>query len=175
MGTLEMVDFAKALGNPWHAIHVGVNPQKAETTQKKWQQYVGEGELVIVPSPYRHLLAPIREYVVSILQANPRVIVHIVMGHLAMDSVFTQVLHQNSSLILNLGLTGLERVVVTIVPVQIYHDDEGAAVNQNLMTSDSLKKARQDRSARSHADAARNLAAHQATIKAKADEQVEDS
>ena len=179
MGTLEMVDFAKALGNPWHAIHVGVNPQKSETTLKKWQQYVGEGELVIIPSPYRHLLAPIREYVVDLLQANPRVIVHIVMGHLAMDSVFTQVLHQNSSLILNLGLTGLERVVVTIVPVQIYHDDTGESVNQNMMTGDSLKKARQDRSARTQAThqatAREQLAAHQATIKEKADEQVEES
>jgi hypothetical protein len=102
------------------------------------------------------------------------------MGHLAMDSVFTQVLHQNSSLILNLGLTGLERVVVTIVPVQIYHDDTGETVNQNLMTGDSLKKARQDRSARDQATthqaaAARSLAAHQATIKEKADDQVEDS
>ena len=178
LGTLEMVDFAKALGNPWHAIHVGVNPQKSEVTQKKWDQYVSEGELVIIPSPYRHLLAPIRDYVVSILQANPRVIVHVVMGHLAMDSVFTQVLHQNSSLILNLGLTGLERVVVTIVPVQIYHDDTGESVNQNLMTGDSLKKARQDRSARTaahQATAREQLAAHQAAIKDKADEQVEES
>ena len=175
MGTLEMVDFAKALGNPWHAIHVGVNPERSETTQRKWDQFVKEGELVILPSPYRHLLAPIREYVVSLLHANPRVIVHIVMGHLAMDSVFTQVLHQNSSLILNLGLTGLERVVVTIVPVQIYHDDTGETVNQNMMTGDSLKKARQDRSARGQAAAREQLAAHQATIKEKADEQVEES
>ena len=175
MGTLEMVDFAKALGNPWHAIHVGVNPERSETTQRKWDQFVKEGELVILPSPYRHLLAPIREYVVSLLHANPRVIVHIVMGHLAMDSVFTQVLHQNSSLILNLGLTGLERVVVTIVPVQIYHDDTGETVNQNMMTGDSLKKARQDRSARGQAAAREQLAAHQATIKDKADEQVEES
>ena len=171
MGTLEMVDFAKALGSPWHAIHVGVNPERSETTQRKWDQYIGEGELKILPSPYRHLLAPIREYVVGLLQANPRVIVHIVMGHLAMDSVFTQVLHQNSSLILNLGLTGLERVVVTIVPVQIYHEDAGEAVNQNIMTSDSLKKARQDRSARGQAAAREQLAAQQATIKEKADEQ----
>ena len=180
MGTLEMVDFAKALDNPWHAVHVGVNPERSETTQRKWDQYIGEGELKILPSPYRHLLAPIREYVVGLLQANPRVIVHIVMGHLAMDSVFTQVLHQNSSLILNLGLTGLERVVVTIVPVQIYHDDTGETVNQNMMTGDSLRKARQDRSSRTQAvaaqaAAARALAAHQASIKDKADDQIEES
>ncbi len=166
MGTLEMVDFAKALGNPWHAIHIGVNPEKAETTKRKWEKYIGEGELIILPSPYRHLLAPIREYVVGLLQANPRGIVHIVMGHLAMDSVFTQVLHQNSSLILNLGLTGLERVVVTIVPVQIYHEDDGDddAVNKNVMTSDSLKKAR----------AAREHREHHPSIKEAADEQLKD-
>mgnify|MGYP007112906898 CR=1 FL=1 len=46
LGTLEMVDFAKALGNPWHAIHVGVNPQKSEVTQKKWDQYVSDGYVV---------------------------------------------------------------------------------------------------------------------------------
>ncbi|WP_374688860.1 APC family permease [Promineifilum sp.] len=158
MGTLEMVDFAKALGNPWHAIHVGVNPDRSETTQRKWQQYIGEGQLVILPSPYRHLLAPIREYVVGLLQANPRVIVHIVMGHLAMDSVLTQVLHQNSSLILNLGLTGLERVVVTIVPVQIYHDEQAEAVNQNMLTGESLRRARRGRSDK-------DQAARQATAK----------
>ncbi len=65
MGTLEMVDFAKALGNPWHAIHVGVNPEKSERTKQKWEQYIGDGELIILQSPYRHLLAPIREYVIQ--------------------------------------------------------------------------------------------------------------
>ena len=169
MGTLEMVDFAKALGNPWRAVHVGVNPEKSETTKRKWEKYIGEGELLILPSPYRHLLAPIREYVIGLLQANPRRIVHIVMGHLAMDSVFTQVLHQNSSLILNLGLTGLERVVVTIVPVQIYHDDPSGAVNLNVMTSDSLKKARQVREHRAVSDQ------RAAALKKAADEQSEDS
>jgi len=168
MGTLEMVDFAKALGSPWRAVHVGVNPEKSEITKRKWEKYIGEGELLILPSPYRHLLAPIREYVVGLLQANPRGIVHIVMGHLAMDSVFTQVLHQNSSLILNLGLTGLERVVVTIVPVQIYHDDAGEAVNQNVMTSDSLRKARHEREQRSHTE-------HHKSIRQAADEQSEES
>ena len=103
MGTLQMVNFAKSLGSPWRAIHVGVNPEKSQRTQDKWDQYVGDDRLVIIPSPYRHLMAPIREYVMNLLRENPTAIVHIVMGHLAMDSVFTQALHQNSSLILNLG------------------------------------------------------------------------
>ena len=143
MGTMQMVNFAKSMGNPWHAVHVGVNQEKVAAAQTKWQKYIGEGELVIIPSPYRHLVAPIREYVIELLETNPDAIVHIVMGHLAMDSVLTQVLHQNSSLILNLGLTGLERVVITIVPLQVRQN--GGAVNRNLMTSDDLKRAREQR------------------------------
>jgi amino acid transporter len=143
MGTMQMVNFAKSMGNPWHAVHVGVNQEKVIAAQTKWQKYIGEGELVIIPSPYRHLVAPIREYVIDLLEQNPGAIVHIVMGHLAMDSVLTQVLHQNSSLILNLGLTGLERVVITIVPLQVRQN--GGAVNRNLMTGDDLKRAREQR------------------------------
>ena len=143
MGTMQMVNFAKSMGNPWHAVHVGVNQEKTAAAQAKWQKYIGEGELVVIPSPYRHLVAPIREYVIGLLEANPGAIVHIVMGHLAMDSVFTPVLHQNSSLILNLGLTGLERVVITIVPLQVRQNR--GAVNHNMMTGDDPKRAREQR------------------------------
>ena len=142
-GTMQMVKFAKSMGNPWHAVHVGVNQERTQATQAKWAKYIGEGELVIIESPYRHLVAPIREYVIGLLKDNPDTIVHIVMGHLSMDSLFTQALHQNSSLILNMGLTGLERVVVTIVPLQVRQN--GGEVNRNLLTGDDLKKAREER------------------------------
>ena len=144
MGTRQMVRFAKSMGNPWHAVHIGVNQEKTRATQAKWDRYIGEGELVIIDSPYRHLVAPIREYVIGLLKDNPGAIVHIVMGHLAMDSLLTQVLHQNSSLILNMGLTGLERVVVTIVPLQVRQN--GGEVNRNMLTGDDLKRAREERS-----------------------------
>src|SRR5690606_36082043 len=56
MGTLQMVNFAKSLGSPWRAIHVGVNPENAQKTQEKCDQYIGDDKLVIIPSPYRHLM-----------------------------------------------------------------------------------------------------------------------
>ncbi|WP_374688861.1 APC family permease [Promineifilum sp.] len=144
-GTIQMVKFAKSMGNPWHAVHVGVNQEKAHAAQEKWNKYIGEGQLVILPSPYRHLVAPIREYVIDLLKENPGSIVHVVMGHLAMDSLLSQALHQNSSIILNLGLTGLERVVVTIVPLQIRQN--GGEVNRNMLTGEDLRRAREERTA----------------------------
>jgi len=148
MGTLQMVNFAKSMGNPWHGIHVGVNHDKAMATQARWDKYIHEGELVIIPSPYRHLVAPIREYVIGLLKDNPDAIVHVVMGHLSMDSLLTQALHQNSSLILNVALSGLERVVVTIVPVQIRQN--GGEVNRNVLTGSELKRAREARQQAEH-------------------------
>lgn len=120
-GTLRMVDYAKSAGIPWKAIHVAIRPEKTEEVIQKWKERVGEGELVIIPSPFRHLIEPIREYVKSELAQQPQGYVNIVMGHLAMDTVWEQGLHQNSAVIFSLGLQNLERVAVTTIPYQIHH------------------------------------------------------
>jgi len=118
--TARLVSFAKSLGHPWRAVHIAVNPEKADQVKTRWKERIGEGEIEIIPSPYRHLAAPIREYVISLLKKHPGSYVHILLGHLAMDSYWEQALHQNSAYIFNIALTGLPGVVVTQVPYQIY-------------------------------------------------------
>ena len=120
--TVRMVNFAKSLGHPWHAIHVATNPDKIDAVKAKWQKRIGEGELVVVPSPYRLLADPVREYVLELQDAVPGSFVHIIMGHLAMDTFWEQALHQNTAVIFNLALSRLENVVVTSVPYQIRRD-----------------------------------------------------
>ncbi|MBZ0287533.1 MAG: hypothetical protein K8I30_07955, partial [Anaerolineae bacterium] len=117
--TVRMVNFAESLGHPWTAVHVGVNPERAKETQEKWQKRIGHGELIVLPSPYRQLVEPIRDYIESIRESNPKCFVHVIMGHLAMDSFWEQALHQNSALIFNLALAQMENVVVTNVPYQV--------------------------------------------------------
>ena len=119
--TVRMVDFANSLNHPWQAIHVGVNPEKAEVVRQKWEERIGEGELVIIPSPYRLLAEPIQEYIKTLQQNTPGCFVHVIMGHLVMDNFMEQALHQNTAFIFNIALSGMERVVVTSVPYQIHH------------------------------------------------------
>lgn len=132
--TVRMVDFAKSLDNPWKAVHVGVNPDKAEIVKQKWEERIGEGELVVLPSPYRHLAEPIRLYVEEIQREVPGCFVHIIMGHLVMDTFWEQALHQNTALIFNMTMSHLERVIVTNVPYQIHRHDEAeeAALMEEL-------------------------------------------
>lgn len=140
-GTIELVNFAKSLQHPWHAVHIGVNPEKASKVEALWDEMIGEGELVVVPSPYRQLNMPIRHYVENLLRENPDSYVHVVVGHLAMDSVWKQALHQNSVFIFNLALNGLERVVVTIVPHQVgRHQNGGNVVDRNVLTNEDLRR-----------------------------------
>lgn len=119
--TARMVNFAKSLGHPWVGVHVGINPDRTEQTCAKWQQRIGEGDLVILQSPYRQLAEPIREYIRQLQEETPDCFVHIIMGHLVMDSFWEQALHQNSAFIFNLALTGMDNVAVTTVPYRIGH------------------------------------------------------
>jgi amino acid transporter len=122
--TVRLVNFAKSLGHPWQAVHVAINPDKAEQVKKKWLQRIGEGDLVIIESPYRLLAEPIQDYIEQVQKKYPGCYVHIIMGHLAMDTFWGQALHQNTALIFNVALSHMERVVVTTVPYQIHHNGE---------------------------------------------------
>ncbi|NPV66636.1 MAG: APC family permease [Anaerolineae bacterium] len=117
--TTRLVNFAKSLGHPWTALHVSVNPEKTRIVRKKWEERIGEGELVVLDSPYRLLSDPIAQYVQQIRQKDPEGFIHVVMGHLAMPNFWEQALHQNSALIFNLTLSQMENVAVTIIPFQI--------------------------------------------------------
>jgi hypothetical protein len=97
-----------------------VNPDKTQEMKKEWDEYVGEGEIEIIDSPYRQLAYPLRDYIRKMLDEAPDSYVHVIMGHLAMDTFWEQALHQNSVLLFNVALTNMERVVVTIVPYQIH-------------------------------------------------------
>jgi amino acid transporter len=119
--TVRLVNFAKSLKHPWKAVHVGINPEKAMVVQQKWQKRIGEGELVVIPSPFRNLAEPIQEYIEGVQQDQPGCFVHVIMGHLAMETFWEQALHQNSAFIFNLSLARMENVVVTTVPYQIRH------------------------------------------------------
>ena len=125
--TVRLVNFAKSLGHPWRAVHIGTNPDKVKLVQEKWKKRIGEGELVIIPSPYRLLAEPLRDYILELQEKMPGCFIHVIMGHLVMDTFWEQALHQNSALLFTLALSRLDRVVVTNVPYQIHHrlDEHG--------------------------------------------------
>ncbi|MBW7881530.1 MAG: APC family permease [Caldilineaceae bacterium] len=114
--TMRLVEFANSLGVPWKGVHIAVNEERVAEVQRKWQERVGIGELVILRSPYRSLTRPLYTYVRKRLRQNPGGYIHLVMGELRTGSPLSQLLHQNAHIIEQLALSDLDGVVTTLVP-----------------------------------------------------------
>lgn len=122
-GTVRVVEFAKSLGCDWTAVHVDYNDRKTSEVQRKWKERVGEGELVILRSPYRRLIEPICKYLCDELDRDADLFMHVIMGQLVMDTPWAKALHSNNSLGIMQELQKIDRVVVTDVPYQLHTED----------------------------------------------------
>jgi len=131
LGTLEMIEYAKSLGCPWKAVHIEVNPATSDKVRQKWAQYVGESELIIVPSPYRQLVKPLHDILEAELAKLPEGYINVVLGHLVMDTYWEQGLHQNSQIIFDLVLQNLSRVALIKIPYQIHNRGSGVTARKS--------------------------------------------
>jgi amino acid transporter len=117
-GTLRMIRFAKTLGHPWIALHVNFDPERAKEVKQKWDDLIGESELVFLYSPYRLLLEPITEYIDKTKKEIPNGIIHFITGQLVVPGNFGHLLHSKNARGLYDELQKIEKVIVTAVP---YH------------------------------------------------------
>lgn len=124
-GTLRLVEFAKSLGHPWVAVHVDYDDRNTIEVKRKWKERIGEGELIILKSPYRQLIKPVRDFVLSERAKSPNGFVHVIMGQLVMHSSVERALHSNNALGLMAELQHYDRVIVTDVPYQLYAPTNG--------------------------------------------------
>lgn len=119
--TMKLVDFAQSLERPWKAIHVAVDEERVAEIQRKWKERIGDevGTLIVLRSPYRSLIRPIRAYIERLRHEYPDGYIHVIMGQLRTGNPATQFLHQNSHFIEQLALHDIENVVTTIVPLHL--------------------------------------------------------
>lgn len=122
-GTIHTINFAKSLGAPWTALHVAIDPEKSERVRQRWIERIGdEAYLKILPSPYRELTGPVHRYVEELMAEMKDGYIHVIVGHLVMDTIQGQALHQNAAITLNLALQDIRRVAVTTVAYQFTED-----------------------------------------------------
>jgi amino acid transporter len=118
-GTIHTINFAKSLGAPWTALHVAIDPDKAEAVRQRWNERIGdEAYLKTLPSPFRELTGPVHQYVEELMDEMNDGYIHVIVGHLVMNTLQEQALHQNAAIALNLALQDIRRVAVTTVAYQ---------------------------------------------------------
>ncbi len=112
---LRQVQFVQSLGFKWIAVHVATDEEKAAEVRRRWERFFPRELLVVLPSPIRDLVGPIRSYVERLRAEHPNAFIHVVMSQILMDNMIEQALHQNTTLIFKLALQQIPMVVVTDV------------------------------------------------------------
>jgi amino acid transporter len=119
--TLRMVNFVMATHEQWEAVHIAINPEKAEQVAQKWQERIPNAPpLTILESPYRSLTQPLVQYINDYLCESPDTFVHVIMSQIVFDTYWDHALHANSSIMFKLALQQLDRVAVTDVAYQLH-------------------------------------------------------
>jgi hypothetical protein len=68
------------------------------------------------------LTGPVHRYVEELMAEMKDGYIHVIVGHLVMDTLQGQALHQNAAITLNLALQDIRRVAVTTVAYQFTED-----------------------------------------------------
>jgi amino acid transporter len=117
-GTLAGLRFAKTLSDDITAVHVSVDPDEAESIQKKWELW-GEGvRLVVIESPYRLLIEPLLEYIDEIYKESSarNEFLTILVPQFVSRHWWSGLLHMRTAETLSRVLLNLPGVVVIEVP-----------------------------------------------------------
>jgi amino acid transporter len=125
--SLEQIRFVRSLGVPWFGVHVAVDEAKAEVVRSRWERYVPDGTLIVLPSPFRDLVGPIREYVEALRARHPEAFIHVVMGQIVAEHFLEQALHQNATVIFALALRHIPGVAVTNVVFPLHAPQQAPA------------------------------------------------
>jgi hypothetical protein len=104
-GTLEAMEYAKALGGELRAVHVEAGGSAEPRILKMWEQYERDVPLVIIPCPYRNLAGPLIEYIDKVRKEEGYTIVTVILPEFVVDSWWESLLHNHSALVLQLILS----------------------------------------------------------------------
>jgi hypothetical protein len=117
---LRQVQFVQSLGFRWVAVHVETDEAKAAEVRRKWERFFPQETLVVLPSPLRDVVGPIRDYVGRLRAEHPKAFIHVIMSQILMDNLLEQALHQNTTVIFKLALQDIPMVVVTDVAYPLH-------------------------------------------------------
>jgi amino acid transporter len=111
-GVVGAVRYAKQFQGEVQAVHITLNEKGLPELQRKWQEFGHDIPLVILPSPYRSLIQPVLDYVDRLREANPGVIITVIVAEAVSTRWYQKLLTENVAQQLKIALASRRRVVV---------------------------------------------------------------
>jgi amino acid transporter len=114
----QAIAFANSISRDATALHVTNEPAEAAELRRRWPEWAGETELVVVQSPYRALIGPLLAYLDALQEQAPDRPILVVLNEFVPRHWWEYVLHNQTALRLKLRLFARPNTIVADVP---YH------------------------------------------------------
>jgi hypothetical protein len=103
------------------ALYIDLDEASTQRIKDKWKQWGSGIELVVLPSPYRSLIRPIREYIDHISHRYHDDVVTVVLPEFIPNRWWQNFLHNQTALAIKTMLLFTKNVVVISVPYHLDH------------------------------------------------------
>jgi hypothetical protein len=119
-GVVTALEYAKSLSPLVEAIYVDLDVEATETLRRKWPQWAGGVELVILDSPYRSVLRPLLEYIDSVERKHPDALITVVLPEVVPARWWHHLLHNQTAWLIKGALQFRKGIIViTGVPLHL--------------------------------------------------------
>jgi amino acid transporter len=115
----QAIAFANSISPDAVAVHVTNDPHAADDLRRRWPEWAGSTELVVVESPYRALIGPLLAYMDALQQQDPTRPILVVLSEVVPRHWWENFLHNQTALRLKLRLFGRRNTMVADVPYHI--------------------------------------------------------
>ena len=114
-GIASALEYATMLKGDCQAVHVTLNEKSLPELQRQWSHISSDVPLVVLPSPFRSLIAPVLEYVDKLRSDNPNVLITVVVAEAVSTKWYQRLLSESLTPQLKSALASRRNVVVANV------------------------------------------------------------
>jgi amino acid transporter len=115
--TVYALRYAKSIAHEVEAVHVALDPKRAEMIQQQWKTWGGGVPLRLLDSNYRSLITPLVEHIDDLMQGRRRnEMVTVVLPEFVTAHWWEGLFHNQSAFLIKGALLFRPGVVVTSVP-----------------------------------------------------------
>jgi amino acid transporter len=120
-GVVRALQYAQSLSPNAKAVFIEVDPERTRRLEEKWGKWGMGVPLIVLASPYRSLMGPLREYIDHLQGHDENHIVTIILPEFVPRVWWHHLLHNQTALLVKASMLFRKNVIVTDVPYHLKH------------------------------------------------------
>jgi amino acid transporter len=120
-GVVRALQYAQSLSPNAKAVFIEVDPERTRRMEEKWGKWGMGVPLIVLASPYRSLLGPLREYIDHLQGHDDNHMITIILPEFVPRVWWHHLLHNQTALLIKGAMLFRKNVIVADVPYHLKH------------------------------------------------------